>query len=344
MFPMTDGTSPTARAIMTLVALQDSPGIGADRLARRLGVSTRAVRRYVGILREADIPVESVRGPEGGYRLGRGVRLPPLVFSSDEALGLVMAVLDGHHRTDDPEDVVGAAVAKLLRAMPQHVAEQADVVRRMAAAAQDRSAVRPDPTTTVTLVRAAADRRTVGLDYRSENGRELTLEVEPWAVVVRHGRWYLLCRSLRADAVRTYRVDRVRRVTPGGSTFEPPPDLDPVALLEEHLGLGWAHPTEVLIEAPLGDVRWVPRTMGRLEPVDERTTRLVGSTGNLPGYAADLAQLPVSFTVVGDEGLRAAVAVLTRRLSDSIRPAAGEASGGAGRRGPRRPPGAGSAT
>ena len=93
--------SPTARALLALELIQDSPGITADRLADKLGVSERAARRYVGILREAGIPVESVRGPYGGYRLGRGVRPPPLMFTAAEALGLVMAVLDGHHGVSD---------------------------------------------------------------------------------------------------------------------------------------------------------------------------------------------------------------------------------------------------
>lgn len=115
---MRPDTSPAARALITMEAIQDQPGITAERLAERLGVSARAIRRYVGILRDAEIPVESTRGPAGGYRLGRGTRLPPLVFSSAEALGLVMAVLDGHHPAADPDDPVGAAVAKLLRAMP----------------------------------------------------------------------------------------------------------------------------------------------------------------------------------------------------------------------------------
>ncbi len=112
------GTSPTARALRTLEILQHRPGCTADQLAARLGVSDRAARRYVAILREAGIPVESVRGPFGGYRLGRGVRLPPLVFSAAEALGLVMAVLDGRHAAADDEDPVGSGLGKLIRALP----------------------------------------------------------------------------------------------------------------------------------------------------------------------------------------------------------------------------------
>ncbi|MGG5260162.1 helix-turn-helix transcriptional regulator [Phycicoccus avicenniae] len=314
---MRPDTSPAARALITMEAIQDEPGITADRLAERLGVTARAVRRYVGILRDAEIPVESVRGPAGGYRLGRGTRLPPLVFSSAEALGLVMAVLDGHHAAADPTDPVGVAVAKLLRAMPQHVAEQADVVRRMAEAAPDRGAARPDPATTVALVRARSEQRCVTVHYRSENGREFTTDVEPWAVVVRHGRWYLLCRSTRSGSVRTYRVDRVHRVELLDTAFRLPDDLDPVASLEEHLAAGWEHPTEVLLDAPLERVAWLPRTLGRLEAVDASTTRLVGTTSNLRGYASDLAQVPVPFTVVGGPELREAVAALAGRLTDA---------------------------
>ena len=80
-----------ARALLALELIQSNPGITAERLAGKLGVTERAARRYVGVLREADIPVESARGPYGGYRLGRGLRLPPLVFSATEALGLFQA-------------------------------------------------------------------------------------------------------------------------------------------------------------------------------------------------------------------------------------------------------------
>lgn len=315
---MTPDASPTARALMTLAAIQDRPGITADRLAERLGVSSRAVRRYVEILREADIPVVSVRGPAGGYRLGRGMRLPPLVFSGDEALGLVMAVLDGHHSTETTTPV-GAAVTKLLRALPQHVAEQADVVRRTAAATPDRSAARPDPATTVALVRASTEHQRLAISYRSEAGNAFSAEVEPWAVVVRHSRWYLLCRSVTSDGVRAYRVDRVTSVEPLAGRFEPPAGLDPVAALEEHLAVGWEHRTEVVIDAAVDELGWLNRTMGRLEPIDAASTRLLGSTSNLRGYAEDLAHIPYPLHVIDGPDLRAAVAELSRRLADATR-------------------------
>src|SRR4029453_17240626 len=111
-----------------------------------------AARRYVAILREAGIPIESVRGPYGGYSVGRGLRLPPLMFSPTEALGPVMAVLDGHPDAGDPTDPVGSALGKIVRVLPETVAAQAEAVRRTTAPAPDRAAARPDPEMTTLLV------------------------------------------------------------------------------------------------------------------------------------------------------------------------------------------------
>jgi predicted DNA-binding transcriptional regulator YafY len=310
--------SPTARALRALELLQGSPGITAERLGDKLGVSERAARRYVGILREAGIPIESVRGPYGGYRVGRGLRLPPLVFSSTEALGLVMAVLDGHHDAGDPTGLVGGAIGKIVRALPEPVAAQAEAVRRTAAAAPDRSAARPDPGTTTTLVQACSDRRQVRIDYRSEAGSEWSAEVDPWAVVVRHGRWYLLCRTHRRGAVRAYRVDRVGTVEVLDGTFSPPADLDPVELLESHLAVGWEYDVEVVIDAALDAVApCVRRALGVLAPVDSSTTRLTGSTSNPAWYAEQLAAIPAAYRIVGSPELREAARALDQRLLDA---------------------------
>jgi predicted DNA-binding transcriptional regulator YafY len=307
--------SPTARALLTLELVQGSPGITADRLADKLGVSERAARRYVGILREAGIPIESARGPYGGYRVGRGLRLPPLMFSAAEALGLVMAVLDGHHDASDPTDLVGSALGKIVRALPEPVAAQAEAVRRTTAPAPDRAAARPDPGTTTALVLACSNHRRVRLGYRSEAGSEWVGEVDPWAVVVRHGRWYLLCWSHSAHARRAYRIDRVRAVEVLDDTVSPPGDLDPIAVLEEHLAVGWEYDVEVVIDAPFGAVaRCLPRAVGRLEPLDAGTTRLTGSTSNPVWYAEQLAGIPAPYRIVRCPELQAAARVLGQRL------------------------------
>jgi hypothetical protein len=111
----------------------------------------------------------------------------------------------------------------------------------------------------------------------------------------------LLCRSHTKDARRAYRIDRidridrVRRVQVLDDTFTPPIDLEPVAMLEEHLAVGWEYDVEVVIEAPFdAAARYLPRTLGRLEPIDADTTRLVGSTSNPWWFAEQLATIPTS--------------------------------------------------
>ena len=321
--------SPTARALRTLEILQARPGTTADELAAGLGVTERAARRYVGILREAGIPVESTRGPYGGYRLGRGTRLPPVVFTEPEALGLVMAVLDSQPAPADVGDLVGAALDKVIRALPESIGRQAAALREHASAAPDRYSARPDPPTTSALVAAIAARRRVLITYRSESGGEWETEVDPWAVVVRHGRWYLLCHCHRADAIRTYRIDRVRAIRQTASGFEPPEGLDPVAAVEENLGMGWEFDTRVVFDAPLAEVApWIRPPMGRLEPSGERCV-LVGSTGNPAMYAQEwLASVPFAFRVDGGRELRAAVATVAARFAAAL---ADEPAGAAGR-------------
>lgn len=316
---MPTDSSPTARALRAIEILRTRPGVTADELAAALGVTGRAARRYVEILREAGIPVESTRGRHGGYRLGRGTRLPPVVFTEHEALGLVMAVLDGQPAAVEVDDLVGAALSKVIRALPESVGRQAAALREHASAAPDRYSARPDPSLTSALVAAIAARRRVLIMYRSESGNEWEAEVDPWAVVVRHGRWYLLCHSHRADAIRTYRVDRVRAVQRSTRGFDRPDGLDPVAAVEENLGTGWEFPTRVVFDAPLAEVApWIRAPMGRLEPSGDGCV-LVGSTSNPSMYAQEwLASVPFPFRVDGGQELRAAVATLAARFAAAL--------------------------
>jgi len=265
--------------------------------------------------------VESTPGPYGGYRVGRGIRLPPLIFSAAEALGLVMAVLDGSHAAADADDPVGAALGKIIRALPENVGRQAATMRRYASAAPDRGAVRPGTDTTSALVAAVADQCRVSIGYRSEAGRQWEEDVDPWAVVVRHGRWYLLCHSHRAGAVRAYRIDRIQSVAAGEEQFRAPDDLDYVDLLEQHLASGWPFEAKVVFDAPREEVsRYARPPMGRLEPIGTgQRCVLTGTTSNPSMYAGEwLAAIPIPFHVEGGPELRAAVAAVAARLTTAV--------------------------
>lgn len=333
--------SPTARALLALETIQNVPGITAQRLGERLGVTERAARRYVAILREADLPIESVSGPYGGYQVGHGLRLPPLTFTAAEAAGLVMAVLEGHPMAADPADLVGTALAKIVRVLPGRVAAHVRSIRDGAEPDEPDTAAQVNPELTTTLIESCAAARRLRLLYQpawwpgrdaghgasdatagasaSDDGggppaaREM--EVDPWAVVLRRSRWYLLCWSHTRAARRVLRVDRITAAHPLPDTFTPPAGLDALATLEEHLSQGWAHPVDVLIDAsPRQIARWLPRSLGRLEPASDGRTRLRASTDDPDWYAGRLAALPFGFRVDGSAELRRATADLGRRL------------------------------
>ena len=173
----------------------------------------------------------------------------------------------------------------------------------------------PDLRITAALVTGCASRRRLRLSYRLGPEKVREMDVDPWAVVVRFGKWYLLGWSHTARARRILRMDRVVSATELPDSFEAPTDLDPVAAIEEHLSEGWTHKIEVVVDAPIADVKcWVPRKLARLEEIDERTTRLLGSTDELDWYAERLAGIPRSFRVVRPDALREQVAVVGRRM------------------------------
>jgi predicted DNA-binding transcriptional regulator YafY len=306
-------SSPTARSLLALEMIQNSPGITAERLGERLGVTERAARRYVAILREADLPIESVTGPYGGYRVGRGLRLPPLMFTAAEALGLAMAVIEGDRNAADPTDLVGSALAKIVRALPAGVAGPVRSIRETTPRARDEAWANPELTNQLVHACVAAHRLRLG--YYLGNGVHRVMEVDPWAVVLRHSRWYLLCWSHTRQAQRVLRVDRVDTIEALPETFSPPQDLDALGTLEEQLSRGWTHPVDVLIEATVEETaHWIPKSLGTLAPDDEDRTRLTATTEDPDWYARKLAAIPAPFHVIGSAELQRATTALGERM------------------------------
>ncbi|MEZ5375672.1 MAG: WYL domain-containing protein [Acidimicrobiales bacterium] len=320
---MGSSDNPTVKVLRTLALLQQHPGITAAEIADRLDVTDRAVRRYVALLREADIPINSTKGRHGGYRIGRSLRPMPLVFTAGESLGLVMAVLDGHHAAADADDPVGSALAKLIGSLPGLTARHAAMVRDHARAAPDRRAARPDPAIVSALVETVANHRGARVDYVAGSGETAELRIDPWAIVVRHGRWYLLCLARDTEAARALRIDRIRRLDPLNVDVEPPVDLNPVEWLENHLATGWNHEVIIDFDAPAAEVApWIQRSMGRLEAVDDSRCRLRGTTSNPAMYAGEwLAGVPHAFHVVEGRELRSALVELAERLLTAADPA-----------------------
>ena len=315
---MMDDLSPTSRALLALELIQNRPGLTGDELAARLGVTDRAARRYVGLLREAGMPVDSVSGRYGGYSIGRGARVPPLMFSTTEALGLVMALLRGWHGTTDSADPAATALGKILRVLPAATAAPAEALRRVVAQNPNDATATADPMLTAEVAHACETHARLQVGYRSRPGVDYQMLVNPWAVVVRHGKWYLLCWSLTSDARRVLRIDRIVSAEAVDGRWAPPANLDPLQEVEDHLADGWTQEVEARIAAPVDEVaRHLPRALGRLYPLDEQSCVLRGSTDDPAWYAAQLALIPASFTLVNSDAVRAELSAIAHRLTSA---------------------------
>ncbi|HEV8065905.1 MAG TPA: WYL domain-containing protein [Acidimicrobiales bacterium] len=318
--------SPTSRALLALEVIQNSPGVTANRLGERLGVTERAARRYVAILRDAGVPIDSVSGPYGGYRMGRGLRLAPLMFTAAEAMGLVMAVLEGHRDAADPTELVGGALAKILRVLPEPVAGPVLSLRHVPASRPGED-TRVNPELTNELIEACTTARRVRLTYEVGRPETVVIDMEPWAVVLRHSRWYLLGWSTSRQAQRALRVDRIVAVAVSEDSFTPPAELDALRTLEEHFSQGWTHAVDVLVDAsPRQTARWLPRSLGRLESLADGRTRLTATTDEPDWYARQLARIEVPYSVLGSAEIQQATAALGQRLLRAAQPAAEAAS------------------
>jgi predicted DNA-binding transcriptional regulator YafY len=168
---------------------------------------------------------------------------------------------------------------------------------------------------TAELIEACTAARRVRLAYRLRAPADRVMDVDPWAVVLRHSRWYLLGWSHTAQAQRVLRVDRIAAVENLPETFTPPHDLDALRTLEDHLSQGWTHPVDVLVDATVEETcRWVQRSLGRLEPEADGRTRIRATTDQPEWYARQLAAIPAPFRVIESPELRRATAALGERL------------------------------
>jgi predicted DNA-binding transcriptional regulator YafY len=217
------------RLLSLILMLQSRPGWKASELADELSVSERTIHRYMDMLEEMGIPLYSERGRYGGFSLVRGYKLPPLVFTAEEATVLYMGanlVRDVWGRTYD--DAATAVTAKLDNVLPDDLrAEVAQVQQSLVVGGLASRDYRPWEATIHTLRQCIIERRCVRLVYRSI-ARQETAErvVEPYGLAFQWGQWSLagFCR-MRQD-MRTFRVDRIQQIEAVPEHFSMPHDFD----------------------------------------------------------------------------------------------------------------------
>ncbi len=218
---------PTGRVLTVLELLQSRPGLTGPEIAARLETDVRTVRRYITKLQDVGIPVEANPGRFGGYRLRPGFKLPPLLFSEHEAVAIALGLLASPWlEVDLPSEAVEGALSKITRVLPDAVRERVLAMSSAMILSSYRDESRPDASLLMLLSESAQGRSCVHLTYRSDREEMTERTVEPYGVVGRQGKWYLIawCR-LRVD-YRTFRLDRIRDAKPLTERFEKREDFD----------------------------------------------------------------------------------------------------------------------
>jgi predicted DNA-binding transcriptional regulator YafY len=313
--------TPTARLLELLELLQAQPVLTGREISDRLEVDPRTVRRYIGALQDLGIPVEGQRGVGGGYRIRPGFRLPPLMLTDDEAVAVALGVqAAGRLGLSGSAEAAEGALVKIHRVLPDGLRRRVEALE----ATLDFTSRAPKGApvggnTVLLLADAIRRRRRVRGTYRAFSGVETRREVSPHGLVVHSGRWYLAAHDHLRDDLRTFRVDRMRRLrVVTEAAVDPPEGFDGVAYVSTSLArVPWRWEVEVLLDLPVDEAaRRVPATLA--EVVDEgEATVLRMRVGSLDWMATVLAGLGCDFTIRRPDELRESVRALGERLARS---------------------------
>ncbi|WP_214320282.1 helix-turn-helix transcriptional regulator [Nonomuraea sediminis] len=311
----------SARLLKLLSLLQAHREWPGPELATRLGVSTRTVRNDVERLRSLGYPVHATPGVAGGYRLGAGAALPPLLLDDEEAVavavGLGRAAGGG---VEGIEESSVRALAKLEQVMPSRLRRRVSALNSYTVQIPGRSSPVP-PERLTTIANAARDHERLRFDYTGHDGTASVRDVEPHRLAHLRGRWYLVGWDAERKDWRTYRVDRMAPRTPTGPRFTPrelPADGDVAAFVERGVNTAmWRYRATVLLHAPVERVRGLPLGL-EPEPVDERTCLLRFGGDDVAGMAAWVGFLGLDFEVLDPPELAEAVLVQADRYRRAV--------------------------
>ena len=217
------------RLITLIFLLQNQPNRKASELAEKLGVSIRTIHRYFGMLDEMGIPVYAERGPYGGFSLVRGYKIPPLIFSVEEAVAVYLGTsLVREMWGELYREAAGGALAKLENILPNEQRNEIDWARQSLIAT---GLHRADPKTWLPILaslrKATHEKNRVSVIYQSgSQTKAQKRRIDPYALVLRTGLWYLVGYCHLRTAIRTFRVDRIQKLSILDQTFQRSQDFN----------------------------------------------------------------------------------------------------------------------
>jgi len=326
----------SARLLRLLSLLQAHREWSGAELAERLGVTPRTVRRDVGRLRTLGYPVHSTTGTAGGYRLGAGAELPPLLLDDEEAVAVAVGLRTAAgNAVEGIEESSVRALAKLEQVLPHRLRRRVNALTTFTAPLGGRRGPTVDVDTITELANACRDHQRLRFAYRGQDGTASRRTAEPYRLVCSSHRWYLVAWDADRADWRTFRVDRLTLTPPHGPRFVPrePPAEDWAAYVSERISTAaYARRATVLLHAPADRAaERISPAAGVLEPLDEHTCLLRTGAHSLDELAFHVLMLGFDFEVREPAELNDHIGVLADRLARAR--AAGQGRGRDGERG-----------
>lgn len=308
----------TAARLLQLLALLTARRVWpASELGERLEVTARTVRRDIERLRGLDYRIDALPGPTGGYSLGPGAGLPPLLFDEDSAVAVAVGLRTAASGTiAGMDEATARASAALEQVMPGRLRHRVEAMRAATVPLPaGGSAVEAEVLALLAL--ACRDRERLRFGYTDGAGNDTSRHVEPHRLVSTARRWYLVARDLGRDDWRSFRVDRLHDPHPTGRRFVPSDPPDAARFVSESISTRpYRWRARVLLDAPAETVTdLVPATVGAVEAVDAAHCLLVAGADSLDAIALHLALLDIPFTPQHPPELRERCAVLASRLN-----------------------------
>ena len=290
----------------------------AEELGRRLEVTTRTIRRDIARLRGLGYPVEAVAGPGGGYRLGAGGKLPPLLLDDDEALAVALGLrVSATTAVGGLEDASLSALAKLEHVLPVRLRSRLEDISDATTSTLVGSRTEVDHAALALVASTIRKSERLRLHYVDGEGNPTERHVEPLRLVHTGRRWYLVAFDLGRDDWRTFRLDRVSDPVATGIRSARRRAPDPVELVQRGVTVeSWRFKASVILHVGSERAgREIPPTVGTIEPIDGSSCRLVIGADEMEWLARYLLSLPVGFEVETPQQLRDELAALGRELA-----------------------------
>ena len=263
---------PSTRLLNILDLLRSHGQLTARELAGHLEVDTRTVRRYMVMLEDLGMPVETVRGRYGGYRLRAGYHLPPVVFAESEALTLILGLLLVKHLgLTNASNGTEVTLAKLSRVMPAALRNQLPLLNQALTMRLPKATVAAPGESLLQLMIAAHQRQQVILHYQATNGHETVRQVDPYGIVYTIGFWYLVGYCHLRQALRVFRLDRIQQVQPRETYYTKQAEIDLLSTVEASIAQKpWIWSTQIQLFVDLASATsLIPPAMATLTATAE---------------------------------------------------------------------------